>query len=246
MVTLENWFQEKDYEEGLLLLAKHSKNRMLVQNLTKKSHPGKLEYELKKVASQLKVKVIKKLPVKVDTKPAQLPPKTGGKKKLEKHADQDDEIKLQIIRGKKTINPDDLPEEIKKLWDFNRDSYKEIRSLHEKLKLMGKAKPEDRQPLTDRATYLDDQIRTNWEVIDAWKPGKKAEVKKDDQKIDHKRINANRKYISTNLKKLQLGMDAPKAELLRDNLKIRLNELLDAGEKLNQDTIDELTKAGVI
>lgn len=243
MATLELILTKKDYEEGLLLLAKISKNRMLVQNLTKKRNPAKLEYELKKIAAHLKIGV-----KKPKAAPAPQKNKPASKSIVTKEVtlSSDDEPVLKIMHGKKQINPDDLPADIKKRWEFCRDSYKEIRALSEKLKLMEKASPEDRQPLTERMTSLDDQIRANWEVIDAWQPGQKSENKNDGEKIDHKRINANRKYISTNLQKLKAGMDAAKAEILKDNLKIRLQELLDAGEKLNQETLDELTKAGVI
>jgi hypothetical protein len=249
MATLEDWFQTKNYEEGLTLLARYSKNRMLVQNLTKKTHPGKLEYELKKIAANHKIAVKKEAP-----KPqAQKPQKPAPKKEVKKpvylaDVPEEDREKLTIVRGKKYINPDDLPEDLKRLWEANRDSYKEIRVLSEKLKLMDNATAEDRQPLTERMCKLDDFVRANWELIDAWEPGSGKGSKKNEsgQKIDHKRINANRKYISTNLQKLKAGMDAGKAEILKDNLKLRYTELLDAGEKLNQETIDELTKAGVI
>jgi hypothetical protein len=246
MATLIEWFAKKDYEEGLVLLAKHSKNRMLIQNLNKKKNPGKLLYELKKIATLQKLNLKKPAPVKqiktvkkeeVKVK-AEVNPGRGKKKSVVTNELRE----LKIVRGRKVIDPDQLPEEIKKLWEENRDMYKEVRALSEKCKLMEKASPEDRQPLTSRMLDLDDKIRVNWDVIDNWQPGKKEEKH---EKIDHKRINANRKYISTNLKKLQAGVDESKAEIIRGNLQIRYEELKAAGEEVNAETIAELKKAGV-
>lgn len=39
-----------DYASGLTLLAKYSKNRILLQNLSRKPLPAKLEYELRKLS----------------------------------------------------------------------------------------------------------------------------------------------------------------------------------------------------
>lgn len=250
MATLKFKLQEKDYDEGLIILAKHSKNRMLIQNLTKKKNLGKLEYELNKIAERIKVKPV--APAKTEKAPVM--PEKPKKETENKTINQQKDIKIQKdnygfhqgIRNKyKEFDPDMVPADIKKLWLNNTDAYKEIRSLHEKLKLMEKATPEDRQPLTERITTLEDQIRANWKVIDDWKPGDTNDNGHNNEKIDHKRINANRKFISTNLKKLQEGVEESKAELIRDNLKIRLKELAEAGEKLDPKTIEELSKAGI-
>jgi hypothetical protein len=244
MATLNDWFNKKDYEEGLLLLARYSKNRMLIQNLGKRKNPGKLEYELKKFTDQLRID-IKKPVVKKATEAK----KTSNKKVVvTEDPAPEGQRELKIIRGKRTINPDDLPVDIKKLWEGIRDSYKEIRALSEKLKLMEESAPEEREPFTARMVELDDLIRSNWDVIDAWEPGKKPEKKSNEDKIeniDHKRINANRKYISTNLKKLKDVVEKDKAEIIVENLQIRYDELKSAGEEIAPETLAELTKAGV-
>ncbi len=162
---------------------------------------------------------------------------------LELMAEQVISGKLKIARDGKEISFNELSGEMKARWEQNRDSYKEIRVLHEKLKLMENATPEDRQPLTERIAKLDDLIRDNWKEIDAFVPPvPSAETA---PAIDHKRMQANRKYISTNLKKLAEITDTVKKAKIVSELQLRFNEIKTAGETFAQDTLDELAKVGV-
>ena len=244
MMKLQEWFEseERDYGIGLALLGSHCKNRILLQNLARKQNPGKLEYELKKALDREKESAV---PAEAETgTETGTFSETGadtGKEKAEGNKDEISREKLIIIRNEKEVKYEGLPEDIQKLWDENRDAYKEIRALHEKLKLMENATPEDRQSLTERITVLDELIRKNWEVIDAWQPGQEPE-RTEQPAIDHKRINSNRKYISTNMKKLAES----KNEALRAKIQERVDELKAAGEKLTDKTIEELKTLGII
>lgn len=164
------------------------------------------------------------------------------KNELELMADQVITGKLKIVREGKEVSFSDLSPEMKARWEQNRDAYKEIRVLHEKLKLMENATPEDRQPLTQRISELDDKIRENWKEIDAWVPAAENKV----EAIDHKRMQANRKYISTNLKKLAEVTDPVKKAKVVAELQGRFNEVKASGETFAPETIDELAKAGVV
>jgi len=152
--------------------------------------------------------------------------------------------KLKVIRNGHEVNYTDLPKELRVAWDANRDAYKEIRATHEKLKLMENAKDEDRAPLVQNIAKLDDKIRINWEAIDGWKQGDAPIIEKAVE-IDHKRINANRKFISTNLKTLLTITDEAKAVAIKAKIQERYDELKNAGEAVQPETIDELTKAGI-
>lgn len=165
------------------------------------------------------------------------------KNELELIADEIISGKLKIVRDGKEIDFNSLSPEMKARWDQNRDAYKEQRVLHEKLKLMANATPEDRQPLTERMCELDDQIRENWAEIDAFVPG--ANNNDPAAGIDYKRIQANRKYISTNLKKLPEQTDPVKKAQVVAELQKRFDEIKASGEAVSAETIDELTKAGV-
>lgn len=249
MKKLQEWFQKKDYETGLILLAKYSKNRNLLQNLHRKRYPAKLEHELKKfikVHHDVESIGIKIIQPKIDPAP-KIPPEEIKKtvsvenSKIEKPPDKS---KLKILENDRKVIYDELPAELQRLWEQNRDAYKEIRSLHEKLKLMEKASPDTRQPLTVRIAELDDMIRRNWEAIDRWVPGQNTEVIKI-KEVNHKRINANRKYISINIKKLS---DPANDKVYRETLKkvqARVDELLAAGEEISEKKAEELRKLGV-
>ena len=253
-MTLQEWIQadEKDYGLGMALYGKYCKNRILFQNLSRKPNPGKLENELLKAYKRELLKGTIEKPVKVPEEQLDKTPNEPlGDKKKEQLIAEPAPFRLKIVREGQDVKYEDLPEEIQKLWDANRDSYKEIRSLHEKLKLMEKATPEERQPLTSRIVELDDSIRKNWEEIDSWQPGKQEPKDKnpaaveDQATLAHKRINANRKYISTNAKKLVGESDVKKAGKLRKKIQERVNELKAAGENLKGKTEEELKKLGI-
>jgi len=152
--------------------------------------------------------------------------------------------KLKVIRNGHEVNYTDLPKELRIAWDVNRDAYKEIRATHEKLKLMENATDADRAPLVQSIANLDDKIRINWEAIDGWKQGD-APIIETVLGIDHKRINANRKFISTNLKTLLSTPDPLKFVVIKAKIQERYDELKNAGESVQPETIDELTKAGI-
>jgi hypothetical protein len=321
-MKLQDWFIEKDYGIGVALLGTLSKNRILIQNLSRKQNPAKLEYELRKIAKEkgmdLTVKVEDQKPEDVDPNAGKQTGTDGStdekkgshsdqvidqmnadqkpddlvKEKLDELESGADEIvsdklsglesdaedivsdnvndlkitaqdiiedkisefesqveeimsgKLEVIRNGRKVKYEDLSPEMQARWTQNKDAYKEIRALHEKLKLMENGTAEDRQPLTQRICDMDDSIRDNWVEIDAYMPvttGSATEA----PVIDHKRIGANRKFISTNLKKLPEQQDPVKAAIVVAELQKRYNELKAAGETVAPETIEELTKAGI-
>ena len=244
MVTLKEWFKTKDYGIGLALLAIHSRNRILIQGLSRKNNPDKLEYLLRKEANHQGIfseEMIPKLPE------PQLPAKL-----MESHSDQVIDL-MNTAEEVLTISPvneswpkfnESWPKSIKDRWSENRDNYKVIRSLHEKLKLMENGTDEDRAPLVQRISGMADKIRENWVVIDSWVPGQEDPVQ-EAPAIDHKRINANRKFISTNLKTLTEITDAKKTEEIKKKIQKRCDELKQAGEELESFTSEKLKKAGI-
>lgn len=252
MVTIVEWLKTKDYGIGLAQLTKYSKNRIMLQSLSRKQNPEKLEYELRKIAKEKGIDLTKSAPEPEDVdldetgKVTDLVP--GKDQESQSHSDQViDQMnadKLKVVRDGREVKYEDLSMELKARWNQNRDGYKEIRTLHEKLKLMENATPEDRQPLTQRICDLDDKIRDNWAEIDAREPASNDSAA-DAPGIDHKRIQSNRKYISTNLKKLPEQQDPVKAAKVVTELQVRYDELKKAGETVTQETVGELIKAGV-
>ena len=250
MVTIEQWFDTKDYDTGYLLLCRYSKNRVLLQNLGKKKNPGKLEYELTKYvkvqSSKFKIQSKPLPPISPPSSLNESLPRDIGGSALDaagKGVVTYPDTPAQVVVT--TDYPDSLPPHLKAKWHFNQDSYKEIRALHEKLKLMEKATPEDRQPLTERIASLDDKIRANWEEIDGYTPGQQPEASSQPPVIDHKRINANRKYISVNLKRLQETENVEKQIKIRAEVQTRYDEIKNCGEAFSSAIIKLLADAGV-
>lgn len=242
MVTIEQWFDSKDYGIGLALLAGVCKNRVLLTNLGRKPNPGKLEYELTKYVK------VESLKFKVQSKP--LPP-ISPPSSLNESLPRDiggsalASVEEGVVRND---YPDNLPPHLKAKWHFNQDAYKEIRALHEKLKLMEKATQEDRQPLTERIASLDDKIRANWKEIDAWEPGAEPteEPVVKPVMVDHKRINANRKYISVNLKRLQETENIEKQIKIRAEVQTRYDEIKNCGEAFSSPMLKQLSEVGIV
>lgn len=235
MVKIKEWLDgDRDYDAGLLLLMKHSRNRTLIRNLGRQQRPGKLIGELRRISG-------------VTTPIAPIAPKVEEEAKEEGKTDA--VARNRVQRVERELKYDDMPKELQEKWNQAKDAYKEQRSLHEKLKLMLKAPVADREPLTVRIAQLDGIIRSNWETIDAYVPGEEEKKKPAAPLVplDHKRINANRKYISVWLRKLETEefTEKRKENVIRE-LKLRYGELTGAGEAFAEETIEALTLLNVI
>lgn len=230
-----------NYKEKLELLKKHSKNRYLISRLERKEMPEKLDYELSKVMHPEKKVVKPVIPPKVEVKVIVQAEQVKNEISPQIVQPENESVeyisnKLKIVRNQREINYNDLPRSLQILWDANRDAYKEIRSLHEKLKLMERANDSDREPLTMRIVTLDEDIKERWKTIDGWTP-------KPEPLIDHKRITSNRKFICVNIEKLKSGCRNPAN--LQAKIQERYDELVANGIEVSQQTIDELKKIGV-
>lgn len=220
METIKEWLSgDKDYSLGLVLLAKYSKNRILLQNLSRKPLPGKLEYELRKLCNE------EKFSEALVIKDNQFP-------------DDDNQIK---VGGTLRIDPDSLPSHLKQLWDETAEKYRLARALHEQMKLMPDA--DQRAKGVEQLENYRKEIRENWEIIDTWT----LEQNKSDKavNIDEKRINANRKYLSNGKKAVTGLYGAIRAKKL-EGMQRRINELLAAGEKFDPENQKELEELGMI
>lgn len=214
--------ENRDYDKGLMLLNKYSKNRILFQRLSRKPWVEKLEYELQKLVDRdnlLKGIVIEKKSLqKVES----------DKSDYVESLPEVFEVKRNfVVRSKHKITYTDLPYSLRVVWDETAELYKHSRSLHEKLKLMHKSSDEDRKPLIENLLKLQSKVRENWDIIDGFDPAKDlVDDVSDSQPINAKRISANRAYISRNVKNVKAGEDTE----LFSKLQIRITELISAGE----------------
>lgn len=239
---------EISYNEKLAALARATKNRAMLAQLARKPRPDKVDYLLRKFGVKVESGKPETGSPKPEVKKAPPPPPPPAKeKKVIKRFDLQEQHpdRWRFVRDGVQINYNDLPPYIKKMFDENVALYKEVRILHEKLKLMHKAEPEDRQPLVNEITRHDERIRKNWTDIDAWQPGQEPDpaLEKLPVKMDHKRISANRKYISKNLEKCD--PKNKKADYFRENIQQRYNEMKAAQVSMSEKTMAELKAAGI-
>lgn len=261
--------EEKDFDAGFELFARFSHNRALAMQLARLRRQSKLEYELQKIANREFLKESRVWPIaKVQKAAARNEEHTETETQVEKTGK-----KLVVIDEK--INYDDLPEDLKKLYDENREKYKIMRSLHEKMKLA--TKDQERADLRAELVKLDDVIAKNWEKLDKWeedgrpetedgsekedgsgKPeagseeedeSQKSEDRSEEKKADPmevgKELNACRSYLSRNVKKLA-GLEGKKRDALMAKLDERVKTLQKHNAEIKDSTRKELVELGLI
>jgi len=223
---IKDWLSNgKPYEEGLHLLDKYSKNRNLQRMLRRIHKPEKLEYELRKI-SRLSKPAAKKIE---NQKAAE-----GQQQKTEQNF-------LEILH-KKSVKYDELPNEMKQLYDDIKKLYKERSEYHTKAKLLTAQGADENVigSLVKKIKEADKQIRINWDKIDNYEPGADQGGEEEKGPITNKRISANRKYISSNKSKLEEDPEkwVPK-------IQERVDELIQAGESFKPEIVEELKSYGV-
>lgn len=227
---VQEWIEAgRPYNEGLILLNKVSKNRNLRQKLARKQWPEKLEYELRKMANINK-------PVKSKLK--------AEKKRDEKGPGVNEipeSITGELTKSEdKKVDRDKLPDPMKPVYDEIRKLYTLRQSYHEKAKVFTSqnAKPETIAPLVKAIKDTNASIKEKWAIIDNYDPAK--DQSKKSKTIDHKRIGANRKYISTNKNKLKTD-----PEKWLPKIQERIDELLQAQVEVSPQLLDELKEYGI-
>lgn len=232
---------QRDVAEGAMMLLQLNRNRIFYQNVVRRpdTYKAKLFYEL---AKQLKIRLdgmtINGI-VEMDQK---IPAIENTSIKQIKDAVGTDGV---ITLGKRPDH-DELPESIKALYIENGVLAKDMRSFHEKLKLMGEAPACDRYEVLKLLVDADTKYRTNWTKYDNYKPGSGDDGK--GEVVDANRVSANRKYLSLNKKKLgtlKEKQDLPKYHDLLEKMQVRYNELVIAGCALDPEKSKELVDLGL-
>jgi hypothetical protein len=228
--------KQPNYNKGIELLSNYSKNSFLIKALTRKQNFPKLIYELNKLVVKGNPFIIaSNIAIEKNSQPKTNIPSEENSD--EKEIPSIPEVsKVKVIRGNRKIHYDDLHKDLQQKWDENTKAYHESRSLHEKLKLMVKSDPKQRQVLIFRMILLGDLIRKNWEFIDSNYVNYIPKFKVIS--LDHKQIVAARKYISTNITKFKKDVTNDK---LRLAIQKRITDLNNSNEKLSDKTVKLLT-----
>lgn len=247
--------EDKNVIEGATMLLSLNRNRIFFQNVVRKPEKfaDKVEYELKK---HLAIRLDRKTIADVATMnkvviPAAQATIAEGAPVIS--IDNDLPTEGTVVRGKRADH-ELLPDEIKALWDECTPLWFKIKELFELLKTM------ESSPACDRFEYLqqldecDKKYRANMQVYDAFvvgssdadtDNGKKAE---DNPADIAKKVNAARKYLSDNKKKLAdlKTTDEKKYSVLLMKVQERYEYLVSSGNTVEAEQVAELVNLGLI
>ena len=237
--------ENKDYEAGYSLFVRFSHNRALALYLARKKDLKKLQYELEKIHDRPALREAPVMPIGPVIKVIKAAAENANGITKAKEVIDNAEGKVRIIRDAK-IQYEDLPDELKKLYDENTASYKNMRALHEQMKLA--RTDQDRAQKRSAIDSLDDTISANWKVIDDWAQGKletdSMEAKKADEE-QYKLINAARTYLSRNISKMETLKDE-KLNRMKLELRDKVAFLRKQKAEISRDTLVKLAKYGII
>lgn len=165
-----------------------------------------------------------------------------------------------IIAKGKRADHDQLPDEIKKIWEANCQRWKRIKELFEACKAyqlscdrfegLNAANEEFQKMLLTLKTeyYAYKQSMDQYDHAVPGQPEETAETKTD-VVISANAIGNARSYITKNIDKLiQLKADGKteQAEKLQANIEQRVKTLLDAKAEIKPATLDKIKEAGIV
>ena len=236
---VQNWLDtpvdERTLEAGATLMLQATRNRILHQNVLRRSNFDKIEYELTKYLGdkfrQCNAATVEKLTEEIATVNISI---TGTETK-----------------GKRNDH-DELPNEVQDIILSNSQRYARLRSLHERVKVLSGEgyTPCDRFPFLKEMLQLSNEIRESWKFYDEYQFGDKVTVKAQEVKpIDAQRITSNRVYIGRAIKEVSEKIAANKlgaASAQIAEAQNRYNELMLAGQEVKPETIAGLKAIGVL
>jgi len=247
--------EEKDFNEGLELYSMASNHRSLMLYLQRKKNAQKLEYELSKLLKNLPSR-LQKIVLPEVTPTVKEPANTDEESKEDKKEDQagvksDTTGDHKIIEFKK-INPGDLPAEMKPLYDEISEGHKEMRSIHEKMKLA--QTDEERAVLREKLIFIEDKVTAGWKMIDEFMllklQPKVEENKKDIPSSENndasasdiaKEISAARTFLSRGIAEYKKAEESKKAGLkkkIEKRIKLLINNKASVSRKTKKALID--------
>ena len=252
---------KRNVVEGATLLLSLNRNRILFQNVIKRpdKFADKVEYELKK---HLKIRLDDKTMADVAAMDRTVIPfaeSTINKRMVlaaEKADDIDvpEELEVAVRHAGKRADHDELPDEIKAVWDQSSELWFKIKETYETLKTMEKSQPCDRYEYLKILDEADKQYRKNMALYDGYVLGSEVPEAKESE-LDPadmaKKIQAARKYISDNKKKLielRESGEWPNAKYdeLLAKVQERFNFLIESGNSVSEGQVTELKELGIV
>lgn len=247
--------EDRNVIDGATMLLALNRNRIFFQNVVRKPEKfaDKVEYELKK---HLAIRLDRKTIADVATMnkvvvPAAQATIAEGTPVIS--SDNDLPAEGTVVRGKRSDH-EQLPDEIKALWDECTPLWFKIKELFELLKSM------DTSPACDRFEYLqqldecDKKYRANMQAYDAYVAGASTATTGNPPKVEEnpadiaKKVNAARKYLSDNKKKLVdlKSSDEKKYTALLAKVQERYAYLISTGNAVDAEQVNELVDLGLV
>ncbi len=211
MEEINKWLDEvsPDFDQGFTLFQKYSRNVSLAAFIGRRRHMEMLVYELGKLANNTALKPNPHYRGAMDT-PTPV-------EKVQK-----------VIVDDRKISREDLPEELKPVYDKNVVDYKELRVLHEKMKQANS--DIGRAEFREKIVKINEDIKKRWLIIDT------GEFPEDKPKQAN--INSARAYISKMMKKDSLTNHQ------RELVKEKFDFILQSGEAIKPETLAKLKQKG--
>lgn len=277
---IKQWFDsehtEDNIREGAMLLLQINNNRHLYQQIMLRPQRmlEHLKYELQKHYDYrikgLSLDEVRKFDGEVTPLLQKAVDSTADADKLAADvaphlpfvdAENTDSIDATAIIAKgKRADHDQLPDEIKEIWEANIQRWKRIKELFEACKAyqlscdrfegLNAANEEfQKMLLTLKTEYY--AYKQSMDQYDHAVPGQKEEnaETKTDVVISANAIGNARSYITKNIDKLiQLKADGKteQAEKLQANIEQRVKTLLDAKAEIKPATLDKIKEAGIV
>ena len=277
---IKQWFDsehtDENIREGAMLLLQINNNRHLYQQIMLRPQRmlEHLKYELQKHYDYrikgLSLDEVRKFDGEVTPLLQKAVDSTADADKLAADvaphlpfvdAENTDSIDATAIIAKgKRADHDQLPDDIKEIWDANIQRWKRIKELFEACKAyqlscdrfegLNAANEEfQKMLLTLKTEYY--AYKQSMDQYDHAVPGQKEEnaETKTDVVISANAIGNARSYITKNIDKLiQLKADfkTEQAEKLQANIEQRVKTLLDAKAEIKPATLDKIKEAGIV
>lgn len=253
---LEQAPEDRNVIDGATMLLSLNRNRIFFQNVVRKPEKfaDKVAYELSK---HLRIRLDRQTVSDIIVLNKEVLPRVeetlaSGTPVIS--SDEDVPQSGTIAIGKRADH-DTLPDEIKSLWDECGELWFKIKGLFEQLKGMEKATSCDRYEYLKQLDGADKKYRANMQAYDNYKPGV-SEEEKEEKKMDSledpatisKKVNAARKYISDNKKKLAelKKADENKYAALLAKVQERYDYLISAGNAVDAEQVAELVALGLV
>lgn len=255
---IQDWLNtppmERDILAGATMLLQMNRNRVLYTNIIRRPerYAGKVEYELRK---HLKIRLDGLTVADVARMDREVMPRVEETLHQVPVISTDAELPEGTVALGRRLDHDQLPEEIKALWDGNIENYHKVRDLHHRLKEMEAAPPCDRYEYLKLLDEADRQYRENLARYDGFVLGQEpatavTDNAADDQtpERDKARINAARKSISKwkgALVKAYGEGDGAKCDEAKGKILAAVSELRAAGGTVGAKVSAELHDLGI-